>query len=280
VPDHDRGPANGFRPDTGKITTYRSPGGAGIRLDGGTTYTGAEISAHFDSMLAKLTCRGATFENAVARPGARSRSSGSAASPPTSPFLEALLERPGLRAGRLTTSFIETHPQLLGARASADRGTKLLSYLAEVTVNQPHGAAPVSLDPATKLPPSTSTVPAPDGTRQQLLAVGPEAFAAALREQTAVAVTDTTFRDAHQSLLATRVRTRDLLTVAGHVARTTPQLWSLEAWGGRRTTWRCASWPRTRGSGWPRCARRSRTSACRCCCAGATPSATRRTPRR
>jgi pyruvate carboxylase len=225
-------PANGFRPDTGKITTYRSPGGAGVRLDGGTTYTGAEVSAHFDSMLTKLTCRGRTFEAAVERAQravAEFRIRGVATN---IPFLQAVLDDPDFQAGRLTTSFIEDHPQLLTARSSADRGTRLLSYLADVTVNRPYGAAPVSVDPASKLPPLDLAVPAPDGTRQQLLAEGPEAFARQLRERTGVAVTDTTFRDAHQSLLATRVRTRDLLAVAGHVARTTPGLWSLEAWGG------------------------------------------------
>jgi pyruvate carboxylase len=225
-------PANGFRPDTGKITTYRSPGGAGIRLDGGTTYTGAEVSAHFDSMLTKLTCRGRTFEVAVERARravAEFRIRGVATN---IPFLQAVLDDPDFRAGRLSTSFIEDHPQLLTARSSANRGTKLLTYLADVTVNQPHGAPPVTVDPATKLPPLAVDVPAPDGTRQQLLALGPEGFARQLREQSAVAVTDTTFRDAHQSLLATRVRTRDMLTVAGHVARMTPNLWSLEAWGG------------------------------------------------
>ncbi|RYU12789.1 pyruvate carboxylase [Nocardioides iriomotensis] len=225
-------PANGFRPDTGKITTYRSPGGAGVRLDGGTTYTGAEVSAHFDSMLAKLTCRGRDFSIAVDRARravAEFRIRGVSTN---IPFLQAVLDDPDFRAGRVTTSFIEDHPQLLTARSSADRGTKLLNYLADVTVNQPYGAAPVSIDPVTKLPDVDLTVPAPDGTRQALLSLGPEAFARALREQTPVAVTDTTFRDAHQSLLATRVRTRDLLAVAGHVARTTPQLWSLEAWGG------------------------------------------------
>ncbi len=225
-------PANGFRPDTGKITTYRSPGGAGVRLDGGTTYTGAEVSAHFDSMLAKLTCRGRDFSTAVDRARravAEFRIRGVATN---ISFLQAVLDDPDFRAGRVTTAFIEEHPALLTARSSADRGTKLLTYLADVTVNQPHGAAPVSVDPVTKLPPVDLSVPAPDGSRQALLAAGPEGFARALREQTAVAVTDTTFRDAHQSLLATRVRTRDLLAVAGHVARTTPELWSLEAWGG------------------------------------------------
>jgi pyruvate carboxylase len=225
-------PANNFRPDTGVITTYRSPGGGGIRLDGGTTYTGAEVSAHFDSMLAKLTCRGRTFDIAVQkarRAVAEFRIRGVSTN---IAFLQAVLADPDFAGGHITTSFIETHPQLLQARASGDRGTKLLTYLADVTVNQPHGPAPVTLDPASKLPSISLEVPAPDGTRQQLLDLGPEAFARQLREQNTVAVTDTTFRDAHQSLLATRVRTRDLTAVAGHVARTTPQLWSVEAWGG------------------------------------------------
>ena len=225
-------PANGFRPDTGIITTYRSPGGAGVRLDGGTTYTGAEVSAHFDSMLTKLTCRGRDFATAVDRARravAEFRIRGVSTN---IPFLQAVLDDPDFRAGNVTTSFIEDHPHLLTARSSADRGTKLLTFLADVTVNQPHGAAPVSVDPVTKLPDLDLTVPAPDGTRQALLSLGPEEFARRLREQKAVAVTDTTFRDAHQSLLATRVRTRDLLSVAGHVARMTPNLWSVEAWGG------------------------------------------------
>ncbi|HET6627429.1 MAG TPA: pyruvate carboxylase [Nocardioidaceae bacterium] len=225
-------PANGFRPDTGKITTYRSPGGAGVRLDGGTTYTGAEVSAHFDSMLTKLTCRGRTFEKAVERAQRAIDEFRIRGVATNIPFLQALLADPDFQAGQVRTSFIEEHPQLLTARSSADRGTKLLTYLADVTVNQPHGPAPVSVDPVSKLPDLDLAVPAPDGTRQLLLSVGPDEFARRLRAQGSVAVTDTTFRDAHQSLLATRVRTRDLLAVAGHVARTTPQLWSLEAWGG------------------------------------------------
>jgi len=225
-------PANGFRPDTGVITTYRSPGGAGVRVDGGTTFTGSEISPHFDSMLAKLTCRGRTFSDAVRRARravAEFRIRGVATN---IPFLQALLDDPDFSSGHITTSFIETHPQLLTARASGDRGTKLLTYLADVTVNKPHGDAPVSVSPVAKLPALDLSAPIPDGSRQRLLELGPEGFASALRAQTAVAVTDTTFRDAHQSLLATRVRTRDLLDVAGHVARTTPELLSLECWGG------------------------------------------------
>ncbi|KRC53565.1 MULTISPECIES: pyruvate carboxylase [unclassified Nocardioides] len=225
-------PANGFRPDTGVITTYRSPGGGGVRIDGGTTYTGAEISAHFDSMLAKLTCRGRTFEKAAEkarRAVAEFRIRGVSTN---IPFLQAVLDDPDFVAGGVTTSFIETHPQLLQARGSGDRGSKLLTFLADVTVNKPYGDARASVDPASKLPALDLSVPVPDGTRQRLLAVGPEAFAAELRAHTGVAVTDTTFRDAHQSLLATRVRTIDLLGVADHVARLTPELWSLEAWGG------------------------------------------------
>ena len=225
-------PANNFRPDTGVITTYRSPGGGGVRLDGGTVYTGAEVSAHFDSMLAKLTCRGRTFEKAVEkarRAVAEFRIRGVSTN---IPFLQAVLDDPDFAAGRVTTSFIETHPQLLQARGSSDRGTKLLTYLADVTVNQPHGPAPVSIDPTTKLPQVDLEVPAPDGSRQRLLELGPDEFARRLRAQKDVAVTETTFRDAHQSLLATRVRTRDLLAAAPVVARTTSQLWSAEVWGG------------------------------------------------
>ncbi len=225
-------PANGFRPDTGRITTYRSPGGGGIRLDGGTTYTGAEISAHFDSMLAKLTCRGRTFEMAVQkarRAVDEFRIRGVATN---IAFLRAVLDEPDFLAGRVTTSFIEEHPGLVKARPTADRGTRLLTWLAEVTVNKPHGEAPASVSPVHKLPEVDLSVPAPDGSRQRLLTLGPEGFARALREQTQVGVTDTTFRDAHQSLLATRVRTRDLLAVAGHEARLLPELLSVEAWGG------------------------------------------------
>ncbi|HKH08787.1 MAG TPA: pyruvate carboxylase, partial [Agromyces sp.] len=225
-------PTAGFRPDTGKITTYRSPGGPGVRLDGGTTYNGAEASPHFDSMLAKLTCRGRTFDEAVQkaqRAVAEFRIRGVRTN---LGFLQAVLRDPDFAAGGVTTSFIDTHPQLLVARKSVDLGGQLLRYLAETTVNKPYGEPPVTLEPVTKLPPLSLEVPAPDGTRQLLLRLGPEEFARRLREQNQVAVTDTTFRDAHQSLLATRVRTVDLLGAAGHVARMTPQLWSVECWGG------------------------------------------------
>ncbi|MGQ4445776.1 ATP-grasp domain-containing protein, partial [Streptomyces violaceoruber] len=140
-------PANGFRPDTGQISAYRSPGGSGIRLDGGTTHAGTEISAHFDSMLVKLSCRGRDFTTAVNRARravAEFRIRGVATN---IPFLQAVLDDPDFQAGRVTTSFIEQRPHLLTARHSADRGTKLLTYLADVTVNKPHGERPELVDP-------------------------------------------------------------------------------------------------------------------------------------
>ncbi|MBY4205190.1 pyruvate carboxylase [Rhodococcus fascians] len=224
-------PANGFRPDVGRITAYRTPGGAGVRLDGGTTL-GAEVGAYFDSMLVKLTCRGRDFDTAVARARravAEFRIRGVATN---IPFLQAVLVDPDFTAGRVTTSFIEERPELLTSRSSGDRGTKILTYLADVTVNKPHGERPSPVYPHDKLPEVDFSAPIPDGSRQRLLALGPEGFARDLRNQKALGVTDTTFRDAHQSLLATRVRTSGLLGVAPYVARTTPQLLSIEAWGG------------------------------------------------
>ncbi|MEU7072158.1 pyruvate carboxylase [Streptomyces narbonensis] len=224
-------PANGFRPDTGMISAYRSPGGSGIRLDGGTTHAGTEVSAHFDSMLVKLTCRGRDFGTAVDRARravAEFRIRGVSTN---IPFLQAVLDDPDFQAGRVTTAFIEQRPHLLTARHSADRGTKLLTYLADVTVNKPHGPRPDLIAPTTKLPRAAAGEPQA-GSRQRLAALGPEGFARSLRESPTLGVTDTTFRDAHQSLLATRVRTKDLLAVAPTVAHTLPQLLSLECWGG------------------------------------------------
>ncbi|MGH3560417.1 MAG: biotin carboxylase N-terminal domain-containing protein, partial [Mycobacterium sp.] len=227
-------PANGFRPDTGRITAYRSPGGAGIRLDGGT-HLGAEISPHFDSMLVKLTCRGRDFTTAVNRARraiAEFRIRGVSTN---IPFLQAVLDDPDFSAGRITTSFIDQRPQLLTARSSADRGTQILKYLADVTVNTPHGSRPSAVYPHDKLPDlpdSDLSAAPPPGSKQRLAQLGPEGFARWMREAAAVGVTETTFRDAHQSLLATRLRTNGLLNVAPCIARTTPQLLSMECWGG------------------------------------------------
>jgi pyruvate carboxylase len=225
-------PAANFRPDTGKITTYRSPGGAGIRLDGGTVTAGSEVSPHFDSLLVKLVARGSSFKAAVARASrglAEFRIRGVATN---ISFLQGVLEDETFVSGNLSTAFIDERPELMRTRPSKDRGTKLLQWLAETTVNQPNGPRLNYLDPTIKLPTVDLGLPAPDGSRQRLMKLGPEAFASELRKQKHVAITDTTFRDAHQSLLATRVRTRDLVKVAPHLARLTPQLLSVEAWGG------------------------------------------------
>jgi pyruvate carboxylase len=224
-------PANGFRPDTGRITSYRTPGGAGIRLDG-ATHLGAEIGAHFDSLLVKLTCRGRDFAAAVARARralAEFRIRGVSTN---IPFLLAVVNDPAFRAGRVTTSFIDDRPYLLTAHTPADRGTKILNFLADVTVNQPHGPRPSTVYPNDKLPDIDLSVPPPPGSKQRLAELGPQRFARWMLEAKSVGITDTTFRDAHQSLLATRIRTSGLLMVAPYIARLTPQLLSIECWGG------------------------------------------------
>lgn len=225
-------PAAGFRPDTGMITTYRSPGGAGIRLDGGTVTTGAEVSPHFDSMLVKLIARGRDFPAAVQRTRralAEFRIRGVATN---INFLQAVVDDETFASGDLSTRFIDERPQLMKARISQDRGTKVLQWLAEVTVNRPYGERGDKPNPQSKLPEVDLTKAPTAGTKQLLSELGPEKFSSWLRQQQRVLVTDTTFRDAHQSLLATRVRSKDLVAVVPHVARLTPQLLSIEAWGG------------------------------------------------
>jgi pyruvate carboxylase len=225
-------PANDFRPDIGTVTAYRSASGAGVRLDGGTVYPGAQISAHFDSLLVKVTCRGRDLGSAVLRARRAIAEFRIRGVHTNIPFLLALLDEPDLQVGKVTTSFIEQRPYLLTARQSADRGTRLLTYLSDMTVNRPHGEPPDLVDPMLKLPPIDLDAPPPTGSRHQLLALGPEGFARWLRTRDSVGVTDTTFRDAHQSLLATRVRSKDLVAVAPYVTRVTSQLLSLECWGG------------------------------------------------
>ncbi|MGO9734496.1 pyruvate carboxylase [Mycobacterium sp.] len=224
-------PSNGFRPDTGRITAYRTPGGAGIRLDDGA-HLGGEVSAYFDSMLVKLTCRGRDFAAAVRRARRAVAEFRIRGVTTNTPFLQAVLDDPDFVAGRVTTSFINERPQLLTAHASADRGTKILNYLADVTVNQPHGPRPSTVYPHDKLPQVDLSAPPVSGSKQRLTELGPEGFARWMRESKHVGVTDTTFRDAHQSLLATRVRTTGLLRVAPYIARMMPQLLSVECWGG------------------------------------------------
>lgn len=222
-------PNNGFRPDTGTITAYRSPGGAGVRLDG-AAMLGGEITAHFDSMLVKMTCRGATFATAVARAQRALNEFHISGVATNIGFLRALLREPDFTGKRVATSFIQEHPWLLSAPPADDEAGRILDYLADVTVNQPNGQPRVTVRAVDKLPVLPASMPT--GTRDELLKLGPRAFAEQVRAKEGLAVTDTTFRDAHQSLLATRVRTKALVDAAGAVARLTPGLFSVEAWGG------------------------------------------------
>ena len=207
-------PANGFRPDAGRITAYRSPGGAGIRLDEGSAFVGAEVSPFFDPLLVKITARGADLRSAAARAGravAELRVRGVSTN---QSFLRALLRDRDVLAGNVHTTFVDEHPELISADPGADRASRLLSWLTDVTINREREPPPGLIDPRAKLPPLAGR--ALDGSRQRLRELGPAAFAAELRSSAAVAVTDTTLRDAHQSLLATRMRTFDMLAVAPH----------------------------------------------------------------
>ncbi len=223
-------PANGFRPDSGLITGYRSPGGAGVRLDG-SVGVGTEITPNFDSLLVKMSCRGKDFQVAVDR-ALRALNEFAVNGVSTNiGFLRALLSDPDFRHKRINTNFIAEHPYLLEAPTAADEAGRILDYLASVTVNRPNGELPTSIRPSKKLP-KEEYGELPRGSRDELLELGPKKWAEKLRNQTALGVTDTTFRDAHQSLLATRIRTNTLVAAAKHVGHLTPQLTSVEAWGG------------------------------------------------
>ena len=224
-------PENSFRPDTGVITAYSSASGAGIRLDGGTVGTGVAISPHFDSMLVKLTARGRDHATAIMR-ARRALSEFQIEGVATNiAFLEAVLAEPDLLDTGLSTAFISERPYLLHAQPATDRNTKLLRHVAHVTVNHPYGLAPARAEPRLKLPDTSDLAPI-DGSRQALRELGPVEFNRRLRAQRPVAITETTFRDAHQSLLATRLRSIDLLNAAKTTAKLTPGLLSVECWGG------------------------------------------------
>ncbi|MDK8664005.1 pyruvate carboxylase [Corynebacterium coyleae] len=223
-------PANGFRPDSGVVTGYRSPGGAGVRLDGSVA-VGTTITPNFDSLLVKMTCRGRNFQVAVDR-ALRALNEFSITGLSTNiGFLRALLSEDEFRNERINTGFIADHPHLLEAPAAADDAGKILDYVASVTVNQPNGARPTNIQPSKKLP-ELKYGEMPRGSRNDLLELGPTKWAEKIRNQTALGVTETTFRDAHQSLLATRIRTNTLVAAAKHVGHLTPELASVEAWGG------------------------------------------------
>lgn len=227
-------PENNFMPDYGRITAYRGAMGFGIRVDGGTAYSGAVVTRFYDPMLEKVTAWGPTSDEAIDRMRralAEYRIRGVATN---LPFLEAVLAHPQFRANEVTTRFIDQTPELFHFTERRDRATKLLTWIADVTVNghpetKGRGDPVVSSLPLT--PPLFRDAPE-EGTRQLLARLGPKKFAAWMKEQKRVFVTDTTMRDAHQSLLATRCRTYDIVAAAEAYSRGTPQMFSLECWGG------------------------------------------------
>ncbi|NDA67629.1 MAG: pyruvate carboxylase, partial [Verrucomicrobia bacterium] len=228
-------PENKFTPDYGKILTYRSAGGFGIRLDGGMGYAGAVVTPFYDSMLVKVTSSGQTFEMALQRTDRALREFRIRGVKTNIPFLENLIANAAFRAGQATTTLIDNTPELFAFKHRRDRATRLLNFLGNVIVNgNPHAKGFKPEKPFTLAVTPTydhKQVP-PNGTRDLLHKLGAKKFAEWTRKQKRLLVTDTTFRDAHQSLMATRVRTADMLAVADAVARRAPQLFSLEMWGG------------------------------------------------
>ncbi|MGG3842506.1 pyruvate carboxylase [Anoxybacillus kestanbolensis] len=227
-------PLNNFMPDTGKIMAYRSGGGFGVRLDTGNSFQGAVITPYYDSLLVKVTTWALTFEQAAAKMLRNLREFRIRGIKTNIPFLENVVQHPKFLTGEYDTSFIDTTPELFIFPKRKDRGTKMLSYIGTVTVNGFPGIGkkkkPV-FDPP-RIPKVNYIEPMPKGTKQILDERGADGLVQWIKEQNRVLLTDTTFRDAHQSLLATRVRTNDLLRIAEPTARIWPQLFSMEMWGG------------------------------------------------
>ncbi|MBL9114574.1 MAG: pyruvate carboxylase [Verrucomicrobiaceae bacterium] len=231
-------PENNFTPDFGKILTYRSAGGFGVRLDGALGTSNAVITPYYDSMLVKLTVFGRDYGIALERMDRSLREFRIRGVKTNIPFLMNVIHEPAFRSGQATTRFIDTNPQLFQFAARKDRATKLLNYLADVMVNGNPFAKGFTHDKVGKLPvpPAVKfdhTQAPPAGTKQLLTKMGPEKFCSEwVAKQKRLLMTDTTMRDAHQSLLATRMRSFDMLAVADAVAHRTPNLFSLEMWGG------------------------------------------------
>ncbi|MBI4755042.1 MAG: pyruvate carboxylase [Betaproteobacteria bacterium] len=229
-------PENGFTPDYGRINVYRSPAGFGIRLDGGTAYSGAVITPYYDSLLVKVTAWGHTADEAARRMGRallEFRVRGLASN---LQFLENVIRHPLFLSGECTTRFIDETPELFRFQKRRDRATRLLRFLGDVMVNgnpEMKGRAlpALPLDRPVK-PACDLSVEPPAGTRDRLKQLGATQFAAWVRDEKKVLLTDTTMRDAHQSLFATRLRSYDLTDIAPHYARMLPGLFSLECWGG------------------------------------------------
>jgi pyruvate carboxylase len=227
-------PSRNFAPDYGRIQTYRSPGGFGLRLDGGSAYGGATITPFYDSLLVKMTAWEREFPDACARMDRALREFRVRGVITNIPFLENVVNHADFQAGKITTAFLDENPGLFTYPPRKDRATKLLTYLGEVIVNgNPEVAGkprPSQFRDAPTLPHNPATPHR--GTRQLLDELGPEKFAEWTRSQKRLLLTDTTFRDAHQSLFATRMRTFDMMAAANFVAHRLSNLYSLEMWGG------------------------------------------------
>ncbi|ASZ12818.1 pyruvate carboxylase [Chitinophaga pendula] len=228
-------PENNFTPDYGTVIAYRNAGGFGIRLDEGSTYSGVKISPFFDSMLVKVTAWGRTLSGAAGRLHRTLREFRIRGVKTNISFLENVISHDVFRRGNCTVAFLEQYPELFKLEPIRDRATRTLMYLADVTVN---GHPDVKVKDATRkfrvpqIPAFNAQAPVPPGSKQQLEKLGRDDFARWLRDEKPVYFTDTTYRDAHQSLLATRVRTKDIMAVAEGYARHNPQLFSMEVWGG------------------------------------------------
>jgi len=227
-------PAEDFRPDTGRIQVWRPAEGFGIRLDGGNAYPGARVLAHYDSMLMKVTASALSFNQAadkLTRALLETRIRGVKTN---IPFILNVLKHPDFVSGHATTSFIGDNPQLLDFTDARDRGQKLLNYLGDLVVNgrTAAGASGPVTPRVTPLIAASPTTLQPRGLKQVLTEEGPEGFAKAVRQSQGLLLTDTTWRDAHQSLLATRVRTRDILAIAPLTSHVLGKCYSLENWGG------------------------------------------------
>nr|WP_264757570.1 pyruvate carboxylase [Acinetobacter sp. ANC 4173] len=229
-------PKNGFMPDYGRLTAFRSATGFGVRVDSGTAYTGAVIKPYYDSLLAKVTVRGASREEANARMLRALREFRIRGVSNNLAFLENVITHPLFTSGQCTTKFIDTVSELFDIKPKQDRATKLLDFLGDITVNgQPEMKGrhiPATVPTVVATPKFDLTQPPATGTRDQFKLLGAEGFTTWMRDQKRVLITDTTMRDAHQSLFATRMRTEDMLAIAPYYSQMASELFSMECWGG------------------------------------------------
>lgn len=226
-------PSNQFMPDTGKILAYRSSGGFGIRLDSGNAFTNAVVTPYYDSLLVKATAYAPNIEETIRKMIRCLKEFRIRGVKTNIHFLINVLENPVFQNGTYNVNFIDEHPELFNLKTDRDRGTKLLRYIADVTINGYAGTGhEMKPDFEPVLLPPTLTGEKPAGTKQKFDELGPDGFAKWLAAEKQVFFTDTTWRDAHQSLFATRLRSIDMARVAGHAAKGVPNLFSLECWGG------------------------------------------------